>query len=224
MQALIAIFFTQLLAASTKVTNEQGKMQYKQIFFVGDELVSTMGDDRALGWVGRVLARTPSNPPILPIPLPFAGENTAALTNRWQGEVEPRLNREYDNRLVIGLGSHDLDAGISAARSRLYLANLLDNAEQLQIPTFVVGPPPRPDRSAREVGMLTKAFAEVCHRRSTIYVDTFSPLINHEQWNTDMSISAQYTPRQAGYGLMAWLVLHCGWHQWLGLPQRNTDY
>jgi hypothetical protein len=25
-------------------------------------------------------------------------------------------------------------------------------------------------------------------------------------------------PGQAGYGLMAWLVLHTGWHQWLGLP------
>ncbi|XCB30698.1 hypothetical protein RQN30_04795 [Arcanobacterium hippocoleae] len=44
---------------------------------------------------------------------------------------------------MIGLGSHDLDAGISSARSRLYLANLLDNAERLQIQTFVVGPPPR---------------------------------------------------------------------------------
>ncbi len=25
------------------------------------------------------------------------------------------------------------------------------------------------------------------------------------------------TPGQAGYGLMAWLVLHRGWFQWLGL-------
>ena len=25
-------------------------------------------------------------------------------------------------------------------------------------------------------------------------------------------------PGQAGYGLMAWLVLHTGWHGWLGLP------
>jgi hypothetical protein len=24
-------------------------------------------------------------------------------------------------------------------------------------------------------------------------------------------------PRQAGYGLMAWLVLHSAWHEWLGI-------
>lgn len=194
-------------------------MQQKRIFFVGDELISGVGDDRALGWVGRVLARTNATASVLPIVLPFPGEATSELTHRWQAEVEPRIDRESDNRLVIGLGSHDLDAGISSARSRLYLANLLDNAERLQIPSFVVGPPPRPDQSAREVGLLSESYADVCTRRSTIYVDTFHPLVNHEQWNTDMSISAEYTPRQAGYGLIAWLVLHNGWHQWLGIPQ-----
>jgi len=27
-------------------------------------------------------------------------------------------------------------------------------------------------------------------------------------------------PGQAGYGLIAWLVLHTGWHAWLGLPEN----
>lgn len=195
-------------------------MQQKRIFFVGDELISGIGDDRALGWVGRVLARTTLNPPILPITLAYPGEATSELSHRWQDEVTPRLDREADNRLVIGLGSHDLDAGISSARSRLYVANLLDNAERLQLQTFVVGPPPRPDCNARELAELSQSYADVCARRNTIYVDTFTPLVNHEQWNTDMSISASYTPRQAGYALIAWLVLHCGWHQWLGVPQK----
>ena len=26
-------------------------------------------------------------------------------------------------------------------------------------------------------------------------------------------------PGQAGYGLMAWLVLHRGWYDWLDLPE-----
>ncbi|XCB30697.1 hypothetical protein RQN30_04790 [Arcanobacterium hippocoleae] len=49
-------------------------MRNKQIFFVGDELISGIGDDRALGWVGRVLARTAFDPPILPIVLSFPGK------------------------------------------------------------------------------------------------------------------------------------------------------
>ena len=31
-------------------------------------------------------------------------------------------------------------------------------------------------------------------------------------------VDERLLPGQAGYGLMAWLVLHTGWHTWLGLP------
>ena len=41
-------------------------------------------------------------------------------------------------------------------------------------------------------------------------------LLNHEQWRQDLAANGG-TPGQAGYGLMAWLVLHRGWFQWLGL-------
>ncbi|MFC5369754.1 GDSL-type esterase/lipase family protein [Arcanobacterium bovis] len=192
-------------------------MQELRVFFVGDELVAGKGDARALGWVGRIIARTPLEPPITAITLAFPGENTGQLTERWEGEVLPRLNRDATNRLVIGLGSRDLDAGLSSARSRLHLANLLDNAERRQLSPFVVGPPPRADMPVRRVEELSHAYADVCARRSVPYVETFAPLVNHEQWNTDMSVSGGYTPHQAGYGLMAWLVLHRGWHQWLGV-------
>lgn len=192
-------------------------MSEKRIFFVGDELIAGLGDARGLGWNGRVMARTASEPPILAITLAFPGETTEKLANRWQTEVEPRRNRDGDNRLVVGLGSHDLDSTLSLARSRLYVANMLDNAERLNFKPFVVGPPPRTDHPARVQEDLTRAFTEVCSRRNIPFVDCYHPLVNHEQWATDMSLSGGYAPHQAGYGLMAWLVLHKGWHQWLGV-------
>lgn len=192
-----------------------------RVFFVGDELIAGLGDKRALGWSGRVVARTPLDPPLLAINLAFPGESSATLTNRWEGEVLPRRSKNADNRLVIGLGSHDLDAGLSSARSRLYLANLLDNAERHQLASFVVGPPPRPDVEPARLAELSRAFSEVCSRRDIPYVDTYEPLSKHAQWATDMAISGGYTPRQAGYGLIAWLVLHHGWHQWLGIKSAD---
>ena len=111
----------------------------------------------------------------------------------------------------------DIEFGLSTARSRLNLANILDSASQKRIEVFVVGPPPTLDPAQnRRLGELNTAFADVTTRRKHLYVDTFSPLLNHEQWRQDLAANGG-TPGQAGYGLMAWLVLHRGWFQWLGM-------
>ncbi|MGB4635305.1 MAG: lysophospholipase [Actinomycetaceae bacterium] len=198
-------------------------MKAKRVLFVGDELIAGYGDARAMGWTGRVMARTEHDPPVMSIELATPGETTAQLTARWQSDIESRLDRNADNRLVVGLGSHDLDAGLSLARSRLYVANMLDNAARIGLRPFVVGPPPRYDQPERLQLDLSNAFAEVCQRRSIPFVDCYTPLVRHEQWATDMVLSGSYTPRQAGYGLIAWLVLHQGWHAWLGVPQTGVE-
>ncbi len=193
-----------------------------RIFFIGDELVAGFGDARAMGWTGRVMARTACEPPLMHLTLATPGEGTEALASRWENDIVPRLDRDAENRLVIGLGSHDLESSLSLARSRLYVANILDNAMSMGLAPFVVGPPPRNDQPLRNQNDLSQAYEQACTRRNIPYVDCFTPLYNHEQWATDMSMNASYTPRQAGYGLMAWLVLHKGWHNWLGITQPDV--
>lgn len=120
---------------------------------------------------------------------------------------------------MIGLSDRDIDLGLSAARSRLNLANILDGAAQLSIKVFVVGPPPGLDAERnRRLAELSTAFGDVTTRRKHSYVDTYTPLLNHEQWRTDLA-SNSGIPGQAGYGLLAWLVLHRGWYSWLDLPE-----
>ncbi|GAB4099774.1 GDSL-type esterase/lipase family protein [Sinomonas halotolerans] len=187
---------------------------------IGDELLAGTGDPRALGWIGRVLARTPREELTLEsYVLAAPDEGTEALTARWEAEALRRFADGYENRLVIGLSGRDIEFGVSPARSRLNLANILDSAHQNSMEVFVVGPPPTLDPAQnRRLAELNTAFADVTTRRSHYYVDTFSPLLNHEQWRGDLAANAG-APGQAGYGLIAWLVLHRGWFPWLRLPQ-----
>src|SRR5690606_11573043 len=88
-----------------------------RVCVVGDELVAGLGDARGLGWVGRVMARTTTENPVLVAPLAVPGESTSALSARWESETQRRFGAHSDNRLVIGLGSQDILDGVSVARS-----------------------------------------------------------------------------------------------------------
>ena len=195
-----------------------------RICVVGDDIVAGIGDARSLGWVGRVGARTPRDElPVALFPLGVPDETTAGLLARWREEVTRRFAgaAPEDCRLVVGLGRHDVYAGVSLPRSRLNLANVLDDCASRGLPVFVVGPPPGPhDRLNASIAELSAAFADVCVRRDVPYVDTFTPLVAHEDWLTDLAAGDGVHPGQAGYGLIAWLVLHSGWRSWLGLQEQ----
>ncbi|GHD08706.1 GDSL-type esterase/lipase family protein [Zhihengliuella salsuginis] len=190
---------------------------------VGDELLAGHGDPRALGWYGRVLARTQSPEVSLQsFQLAAPREGTESLAQRWFGEASPRFSETAENRVVISLSDADLDEDLSTARSRLNLANILDAASQSSIKALVVGPPPGLDtqRNAR-LAELSNAFADVTSRRHHAFVDTFAPLQHHEQWRSDLAAN-DGAPGQAGHGLIAWLVLHRGWYQWLNMPEPTA--
>jgi len=189
---------------------------------VGDELVAGAGDPKGLGWVGRVTARTPTPEPLTVMTLAVPGETSTGLGARWDDEVSRRFSPEADNRLVVALGRADVAAGLSLARSRLNLANILDVADQRRIPAFVVGPPPGGTADADKLADLSAAYADVATRRRVPFVDTYTPLAAHDQWLGDLAAGDGILPGQAGYGLMAWLVLHTGWHAWLGLPDDGA--
>lgn len=186
----------------------------RRVFVVGDELAAGFGDPRALGWVGRVVARsTPQD--LLVCTLAVPGETTTQLGARWEQEVTRRRGTG-ESFLVLALGAHDLLVGTSMARSRLNLANILDKADAMHLPTFVVGPPPRTDLDGQAQAALSAAFADVCHRRRVPYVETYQPLASHEQWLADLAATDGIHPAQAGHGLLAWLVLHHDWTSWVG--------
>lgn len=191
-----------------------------RIVAVGDELLSGVGDPRALGWFGRVMARTPQNiASVAAYNLAAPGEGSELLNSRWFEEAARRFSQGADNRLVIAPSTLDVDLDITSARSRLNLANMVDMASQNNVKVLVVGPPPTLDAERnRRIADLSAAYADVVTRRNHVYVDTFNPLLHHEQWRNDLAAN-DGRPGQSGYGLMAWLVLHRGWYSWLNMPE-----
>ncbi len=193
-----------------------------RIAVVGDALAAGIGDSKGLGWTGRVAARTAAPAGGLAIfPLGIPGNGTTQLLARCRNEAWLRFDLAADNRLVLAPGAQDLDLGVSLARSRLNLANMLDDARADEVGCLVVGPPPSADRHQNSrVEGLSQAYADVCERRGIGYVDCFEPLVGHEQWYADLAAGDGLHPGQVGYGLIAWLVLHRGWHAWLGVGER----
>jgi len=188
------------------------------IVFVGASLVAGVGDPKGQGWVSRVVGRTHhSDLELTAYNLGVRGDTTADVLARWQAECAPRWRGRAEKRLVISVGGNDAATGVTLARHRLNLANILDDAASAGIGTFVVSPPPGDDEELNaKLDVLVEAQADVCARRGVPFVDCFRPLLGHEQWQSDLAASrVPHHPGQAGYGLIAWLVLHNGWYDWL---------
>ena len=190
-----------------------------RVVVLGDHLITPAGDPKGMGWLGRVIAKTPAREPRIDFFALAAPEETSAmLSDRWLAEVSRRFSPDTDNYLVVALSNNDPAAGVSVSRSRLNLATILDESMKAGVKCFVVGPIPHAD-SARnhDIEHLASGYEDVASRRNVKFVDCFRPLVEHTGWKNEIEESETNLPGQVGYGLIAWLVLNRGWYEWLEL-------
>lgn len=185
---------------------------------LGGALAAGTGDPKNQGWVTRVMARTSAEDlRLTAYNLAVVGDTSAQVLLRSTTEAPSRWRAHADRRLVVSLGLEDARDGISIARHRLNLANVLDSAASDGIGAFVVGPAPTGVGDLDDaLEQYAQAQADVCGRRRVTFVDCMAPLRAHDQWLTDVA-SGDGLPAQAGYGLIAWLVLNNGWRAFMGI-------
>ncbi|WKV16390.1 GDSL-type esterase/lipase family protein [Janibacter limosus] len=203
---------------SATFSTEDGRREIALVF-IGDSFVAGVGDEKALGWTGRVMARTEVPGALVAhYNLGVRGETAGGVAERWQTEGARRFRGVSERRLVVQLGHADVQAGTSIARLRLNPANILDEASSRGVAVFVVGPPPAADADTNDaLRRVVEAQRDVCDRRGVTFVDTFTPPAGHDQWESDIAASLDGVhPGRAGYGLIARLVLHHGWGEWMG--------
>lgn len=189
----------------------------------GDSFVAGVGDAKALGWVGRVAARTPvsTGVALTVYPLGVRGDTCEDVVVRMPLESASRFARGDDHGVVLAVGVADAVGSVSPLRSA---ATLEFGLRSTAVRRLVVGPPPvgADDVRARIVE-LDRAYADVCDRLGVPYISTYGPLAEHRPWLRQL-VSGGIHPDQAGYGMLAYVVLNGGWYEWLGVqaPQSRS--
>jgi len=147
------------------------------LVFIGDAYVAGYGDPKGLGWVSRVVGRTAhADVDITAYQLGVRDETSADVLARWRIECPPRWKGHSEKRLVVAVGHNDAVSGMSTARVRLNLANILDDAAASGVAAFAVGPTPTLDTDLNaRLEIVVEAQADVCARRGFPYVDCFGP-------------------------------------------------
>lgn len=195
-------------------------MRDVRVCVFGDALVAGFGDPKALGWVGRVVARTPPSTGIAltTYPLGVRGEAIEDIVVRMPLESASRFARGDEHRVVLAPGVIDAEREVSAQRAAAALEFGLTATD---VPSLVVGPPSMGDGALRErVAELDSAYAAACERLGVRYIATFPSLDGRKPWQDARTDDGH--PNQTGYGLLTRVILDGGWYEWLGVAPPST--
>jgi acyl-CoA thioesterase-1 len=187
-----------------------------RICVFGDSFVAGVGDPKALGWVGRVAARTPPSTGVAltMYPLGVRGQTTEDIVVRIPLETSPRFARGDEHGIVVSVGVADAFAEVPAARSA---ATLEFGLQATQTHRLVVGPPPAgPDEVRSRIAELDNAYISLCQRLAVPYISTYRALVGRRAW-LEQELADGIHPGQSGYGMLASAVLTGGWYEWLGV-------
>ncbi|HTQ44361.1 MAG TPA: GDSL-type esterase/lipase family protein [Polyangiaceae bacterium] len=192
-----------------------------RICFFGDSFVNGTGDDDALGWVGRLVAKArQSGRDVTAYNLGIRRDTSAEVAARWRGEASLRLPPDCDGRLVFSFGANDcLSSGVDGGL-RVGRADSLANAEaildvaQRWLPTLMIGPGIVADdrETNARICALSADYAKLCERIGVPCLEICNLLLASSAWTREALAGDGAHPNRGGYEVLARAV--SGWSAW----------
>lgn len=179
--------------------------------FFGDSIVQGIGDELALGWVGRLAQRSFAldrrrATALTVCNLGLRGDSSLRVAARWQEEASRRLRPGEDLAFVFSFGAADrpqqvpLPDAVAATRDMLSQAKARGR-------TLFVAPPPSSDLAwAAQNRSLGLALLDVCTELSVPGFDLFAPLAASRRYLAALAAGDMIHPDAGGYAEMAGLL------------------
>lgn len=179
-----------------------------RVCFAGDSLVAGVGDETALGWVGRVAAAgIASGLDLTTYNLGVRGATSVQVARRLAIEARPRLTAGDDPRIVLSFGVNDtvVEHGAQREPTARTLAALRTMRERsAPVPLLLVGPPAVDDDEQNErIRLLDAALAHEAAELGIPFVPAFAPTAASVAWRHPMHRGDGFHPDAAGYALLA---------------------
>ncbi len=212
-----------------------------RVCVVGDSIATGTGDQRALGWHGRVAARAFSNGVDLTIyDLGVRGDTSVDVAGRWRDETAARLPQLFPSGIVFQYGLNDctirtyadgraerrVEVEMTLATTRALLSEALGLR-----PTLFIGPAPVDDSrpgpqlvpgmhqatANTDIRALDGKLDAVAREVGVPYLSVFDMLSADERWSRAARHGDGIHPTDEGYDVLAELV--GGWPAWQALTR-----
>ncbi|MCA9535708.1 MAG: hypothetical protein KC593_18605 [Myxococcales bacterium] len=186
-------------------------------FFFGDSLTLGVGDEQALGWVGRVM-RSVRDDAASTLPATFynlgvRGDTGAGIARRWRGELEARCPLGVTPRMVFAFGVNDARTLYPGGPSLRTVEDTLEHAQAILEqarelgPVIMVGPPAVADEASDTlIEERSSHLRALCRARATSFVETHAPTRADARYLPALRAGDGYHPGAVGYELLAEVI------------------
>lgn len=214
--------YRQLAEMLNEMSMDVHQMKKIRICFVGDSFVNGTGDPECLGWTGRICATAQKNGhDITYYNLGVRRQTSADIAARWQEEVNCRLPKECDSRIVFSFGVNDIT--LEKDKPRVAFNDIVENTYKIlniakqRFPVLMIGPPPIINIQLNsDLALLSKQFALICRDLDIPYLDVLDVLLTSQIWLREAAANDASHPRAGGYSELAQLIQNwSAWQDWL---------
>jgi acyl-CoA thioesterase-1 len=191
--------------------------------FLGDSYMAGVGDDSALGWIGRVAAAARGEGADLTVyNLGVRRETGPEIAARTTAELAPRLRHGDAYAVVAAFGGNDIALGVPLEASLEAAGRIIDLAREWKAEPFLMSPPRFPAHVGDDAAAaaMTAGLAAVCLRKGAAFLDLRTSGCDWDLFWREADAGDGVHPNAGGYASVAAVVASwTPWRAWLGLAE-----